>query len=187
MKVSREQMAKNRLKILTSASHLFREKGFEAVTVNEVMKASGLTHGGFYGHFESKDDLVAQTLAFTLGLNKDWKLDLDAYIDSYLSTTHRDNPDKGCPTAGLAAETRHQRPAARAAMTQGLHTQIDTLCKAFRGKSDSDKRRAAIGCWSAMVGALILSRAIDDQAFSAEILEQTRAWIGIHKKTPAPG
>lgn len=67
MKVSREQMAENRRRILDAASRLFREKGFDAVSVAEVMKAAGLTHGGFYGHFSSKDDLIAQTLAHALG------------------------------------------------------------------------------------------------------------------------
>jgi TetR/AcrR family transcriptional repressor of nem operon len=181
MKVSREQMAENRLRILDSAGQLFREKGFEAVAVAEVMNAAGLTHGGFYGHFESKDDLVAQTLARALEANADSKLDLDAYIDSYLSPAHRDNPGRGCPTAGLVAETRHQSPAARAAMTQGLRGHIERLSKACPGKTEGDKRQAAIASWAAMVGAVILARAIDDPDFSDEVLKQTCAWIGAGK------
>jgi TetR/AcrR family transcriptional repressor of nem operon len=76
MRVTREQMAENRRKILESAGKLFRAKGFDAVTVAEVMQAAGLTHGGFYGHFKSKDDLIAETLAealrtaMTAGLNE---------------------------------------------------------------------------------------------------------------------
>ena len=84
MKVSREQMAENRRRILDAAGRLFREKGFDSVSVAEVMKAAGLTHGGFYGHFASKDDLVAQTLAHVLAPSTGGG-DLRAYLDAYLS------------------------------------------------------------------------------------------------------
>lgn len=177
MKVSREQMAENRVRILDAASRLFREKGFEAVTVANVMKAAGLTHGGFYGHFESKDDLVAQTLAHSLKASAGKTIDLGVFIDNYLSPEHRDHPGNGCPTAGLAAETRHQSPAAQTAMTVGLREQIDRLSQAIPGTCNADRRRDAIGNWAAMVGAVILARAIDDPEFSDEVLDQTRAWI----------
>lgn len=177
MKVSREQMAENRARILEAASQLFRERGFEAVTVADVMKAAGLTHGGFYGHFESKDDLVAQALAHAFKASNSKAFDPRAFLDGYLSQEHRDNPGNGCPTAGLAAEARHESPAAQAAMTIGLREQINRLSRALPGTSDADKRRNAIGSWAAMVGAVILARTIDDPAFSDEVLDQTRAWI----------
>ncbi|AOH87314.1 transcriptional regulator (plasmid) [Sphingomonas panacis] len=178
MKVSREQMAENHVRILDEASRLFREKGFEAVTVAEVMKAADLTHGGFYGHFESKDDLVAQAIERTLKAAAGGKFDLDAFIDRYLSPRHRDNPGAGCPIAGLVAETRHQSPAARTAMTEGLRAQIERMSNAFPGTSDAESRQEAIGSLAAMVGAVILARAIDDPTLSGEVLEQTRSWIG---------
>jgi TetR/AcrR family transcriptional regulator, transcriptional repressor for nem operon len=177
MKVSREQMAENRRRILDEASRLFRVKGFDAVSVAEVMKAAGLTHGGFYGHFTSKDDLIAQTLTHALSVGASGGGDLRSYLDAYLSPQHRDNAAGGCPTAGLAADIRHQTPAARAAMTEGLRSQIDRISAALLGVNPADRRRAAIGSWAAMVGAVILARAIDDPALSDEILEQTRAWI----------
>jgi TetR/AcrR family transcriptional repressor of nem operon len=177
MKVSREQMAENRHRILDAASRLFRDKGFEAVTVAEVMKAAGLTHGGFYGHFSSKDDLIAQTLAHVLAADSGGGGDLRAYLEAYLSPRHRDNCAGGCPTAGLVADIRHQTPAARSAMTEGLRSQIDRISKAVPGVSAVDRRRAAVGSWAAMVGAVIIARAIDDPALSDEVLEQTRAWI----------
>lgn len=177
MRVSREKMAENRRRILDAASRLFRDKGFEAVSVAEVMKAAGLTHGGFYGHFGSKDDLVAQTLAHVLAGDRGEGGDLRAYLEAYLSPRHRDNAADGCPTAGLAADIRHQTAAARVAMTQGLRSQIERISEALPGVSAADKRRAAIGSWAAMVGAVILARATDDTALSDEILEQTRAWI----------
>lgn len=177
MKVSREQMAENRRRILEVASQLFRDKGFDTVSVAEVMKAAGLTHGGFYGHFSSKDDLVAQALAHALAADSGEGGDFRGYVDAYLSPRHRDNAAGGCPTAGLAAAIRHQSPAARSAMTEGLRSQIDRIEKALPALNPADRRRAAIGSWAAMVGAVILARAIDDPVLSDEILNQTRAWI----------
>ncbi|MET0358094.1 MAG: helix-turn-helix domain-containing protein [Pararhizobium sp.] len=177
MKVSREQMAENRLRILDAASRLFREKGFEAVTVSEVMKAAGLTHGGFYGHFTSKDDLVAQALASTFRARAEDTQDIAAYLDQYLTPRHRDNPGNGCPIAGLSAESRHQGEAARAAITQGLQTQIARMSRTPDGDTSPEMRRAVIGSWAAMVGAIILSRAIVDPDLSDEVLRETRAWI----------
>jgi TetR/AcrR family transcriptional repressor of nem operon len=170
-------MVENRRRILDAASRLFRAKGFDAVSVAEVMKAAGLTHGGFYGHFESKDDLVARTLAHVLTPDADGGGDLHAYLDAYLSPAHRDNAADGCPTAGLAADIRHQTAAARLAMTEGLRSQIDRISEALPEAHASNRRRAAIGSWAAMVGAVVLARAVDDPTLSDEILQQTRAWI----------
>lgn len=183
MKTSRKQMAENRCRILDAASRLFRAKGFEAVSVAEVMKATGLTHGGFYGHFGSKDDLVTQTLDHALTLEAVGGDDLCAYLDIYLSPWHRDNAADGCPTAGLVADTRHQTVAAREAMTKGIQSQIDRINEALPGADAADKRRAAIGNLAAMVGAVILARTIADPALSDEVLEKTRGWIdaGISK------
>lgn len=184
MKVSREQMAENRQRILEEAGRLFRDKGFDAVSVAEVMKAAGLTHGGFYGHFSSKDDLIAQTLAHVLSGGAGGDGDICGYVDAYLSPGHRDNAAGGCPTAALAAAIRHQTPAARLAMTDGLRSQIGRVEEALPAMDPGDRRRAAIGSWAAMVGAVMLARAVDDPALSDEILEQTGAWIdaGINGK-----
>jgi len=177
MKVSREQMAENRRRILDVASRLFKDKGFDAVSVAEVMKAAGLTHGGFYGHFESKDDLVAQTLAHALAADSFEGGEFSDFVRTYLAPFHRDNPGGGCPTAGLVAAIRHQTPAAKAAMTEGLRHQIARIEQALPEQGSTDAHRAAIGSWAAMVGAVILARAIDDPELSDEILEQTRTWI----------
>lgn len=184
MRVSREQMAENRLRILDAASRLFRARGFHEVTVAEVMNAAGLTHGGFYGHFRSKDDLIAQTLAHVLR-TPGHAFDLQGYVDAYFSRHHRDHPSEGCPVAGLAAEVRHQCPAARASMAAGLRAQIDRMSTGFPDADAGDRRRAAIGSWAAMVGAVILARAVDDPALSDEVLRQTRAWLD-GEPGPAP-
>ena len=177
MRVSREQMAENRRRILQEAGRLFREKGFDAVSVAEVMNAAGLTHGGFYGHFSSKDDLFAQTIAHVLAGQGSGVEDLRAFISAYLSPRHRENLADGCPTAGIVADIRHHTPAARSAMTEALRLQIDRISKALGGADAEERRRVAIGSWAAMVGAVILARAIDDPTLSDEILDQTRAWI----------
>lgn len=176
MKVSREQRAQNRSRILTEAGRLFREKGFDAVSVAEVMKAAGLTHGGFYGHFRSKDDLIAHAIGYAAG-SESATDDFSAWIDSYLSVPHRDNPELGCPMAALAGLMRQQTPEARAAMAKILAAQIEGLVDTMPGVDAAARRRAAIGNWSAMVGALILARSIDDPTLSGELLTETRAWI----------
>lgn len=176
MKVTQEQKAQNRNRILTEAARLFREKGFDAVSVAEVMKAAGMTHGGFYGHFQSKDDLVAQTIAHAIA-SQSVTENISAWIDSYLSKPHRDHPDLGCPMAALAGFMRQQAPEARKSMARVLTAQIATLTEMIPDGDPASRRRAAIGGWSAMVGALILARSIDDPALSDEVLYETRSWI----------
>lgn len=180
MKVSREQMQANRRLILDAASRLFREKGFDAVSVAEVMKAAGFTHGGFYGHFGSKDDLIVQTIAhiFSVSAEGNNPGDLDAYLDAYLSPRHRDSVASGCPTAALIADVRRQKPEAREAMTEGFRSQIDRIATAIARTEPGAARSEAVGTWAALVGAILISRTIDDPSLSNEILQDTRAWIG---------
>lgn len=177
MRVSRDQMAANRRRILDAASRLFRDRGFDAVSVSEVMNAAGMTHGGFYGHFASKDDLIAQTMVHALAGPSGGTGNLQAYLDAYLSPRHRDNAADGCPTASLAADIRHQSPETRMAMTRGIRSQIDRISQTLAAADDASRRRAAIGTWAAMVGAVVLARAVDDPALSDEVLREARAWI----------
>src|SRR3982750_409763 len=113
MKVSREQAARNRERILDTAAQLFRERGFEGIGVADLMKAAGLTHGGFYGHFASKDDLVAQAAALALEQSvalweklADRPQDdpLSAIAGVYLTSRHRDDPGAGCLLAALGPD-----------------------------------------------------------------------------------
>lgn len=177
MRVSREQMAENRLRILDEASQLFQSKGFDSVTVAEVMGAAGMTHGGFYGHFESKDDLIAQTLIHRLAKASSIS-DATAFCASYLSSRHRSDVAHGCPISALSGETPRQTPAAHQAMSDGIRAQIARLTEAMEESDSTTARRNAIGSWSAMVGALILSRATQDPNLAEEILTETRNWIG---------
>lgn len=183
MKVSREQMKANRQRILTEAGRLFRAKGFDAVGVAEVMQAAGLTHGGFYGHFSSKDDLIAQTVAHMFEPSDSVKYetaDLSAFIDAYLSPKHRQGVAAGCPTAALVADIRRQGPEARDALTSGVRSQIDRITAAISDKPSPEARRDATGAWATMVGAVIMARTVDDETLSDQILQDAQAWIDDH-------
>ena len=183
MRVSREQVAENRRTILDVASRLFRTQGFDAVTVADVMKAAGLTHGGFYGYFKSKDDLIAQTLTHALANSASASsssgadTDLAHYAAAYLSPAHRDNVAAGCLIAALGAEAVRQTPEARAAMATGLREQIERVAANAPHLDAAVARRNAIGSRAAMLGAVILARLTQDPKFSDEVLEETKAWI----------
>jgi TetR/AcrR family transcriptional repressor of nem operon len=179
MRVSREQVAVNRQKILDVASQLFRERGFDSVTVADVMSAAGFTHGGFYSYFESKEDLIAEALAHVVAHSKPSDDDLATYAARYLSPKHRDNPARGCPIAALGCETARQSPEARAALSKGIQARIDRFAENMSnaGMDSEAARRTAIGSIAAMVGAVILARLTDDEAFSHDLLEETRVWI----------
>ncbi len=180
MKISKEQVAENRERILEAAARLFRERGFEKVSVAEVMAAAGLTHGGFYGHFASKDHLVAQSCHHALEQSaaKATKKSLRAYGETYLSTAHRDDPGTGCVFAALGSEATRAPEQTRHALTQSLQRQLDYFGKVAPGKTAAARRRAAIAGWSSMVGALMLSRLVDDPELSDELLRETRLALG---------
>jgi TetR/AcrR family transcriptional repressor of nem operon len=187
MRVSREQVLENKRTILNAAGRLFRERGFESVTVTDVMKAAGLTHGGFYGYFKSKDDLIAQAVGEALSHFEAATGGLPAFRQQYLSPDHRDNFAGGCPVAALASEAIRQDRGARAVMTSSLRRQIELLSQTAPGADKAHKRRAAVGNWAAMVGALILARVSDDSELSHEILNETRVWLAAQdRKIPKP-
>lgn len=180
VKVSREQMKANRERILTEAGRLFREKGFDSVGVAEVMNAAGLTHGGFYGHFASKDDLIAQTVAHMFKPADDQANgleDIAGFVDAYLSPRHRAGVARGCPTAALVADIRRQGPETRSALTAGVRCQIDRIAAEMLNASPLEVRRNATGVWATMVGAVIMARTINDEALSDQILSDARDWI----------
>src|SRR5262249_22267435 len=178
MKVSREQAAENRARVLEVAGQLFREKGFDGITVAEIMKGAGLTHGGFYNQFGSKDDLAAQACAQVLGeAAARWREigegddPLGTLVNSYLSTRHRDGAGKGCAIPSLAAEAVRQPPSIRAAFTKGLRDFIDILATFVSGRSATARRERALATMSGMVGTMVLARAANDPVLSTEILK----------------
>lgn len=176
MRVSKEKMAENRAIILDAASRLFRERGFDDVSVAEVMGAAGLTHGAFYGHFRSKDDLIAWALQKSLGkVSAKSSRSIDEYAECYLSRKHRDSVGEGCVFAALSSEAARSTLQARKALTEVLKEQLDSLSERAGAASPEAKRQEAVTAWATMVGALILSRVVADEALSNEILDRTKA------------
>jgi TetR/AcrR family transcriptional regulator, transcriptional repressor for nem operon len=183
MRVSREQAAANRERIIEAAGALFRAKGFDGVGVADIMKAADLTHGGFYGHFASKDDLAARASQRALArAAANWakivaEAPKDPYVallDRYLSPRHRDDPGHGCAFAALSVDAARCAKPVRTAFAEGLEPLIDIVAKAVPGRSKAARRRKAIATVAELVGALILSRAVGSGKLSDEVLEATR-------------
>ena len=180
MKVTREQAAQNRERIIETAARLFRERGFEGIGVADLMKEAGLTHGGFYGHFSSKEDLIAEasTRALMRSLAVLSKVaerapgdPLSAIAAVYLTRRHRDNPGAGCLLAALGPDVSRQGPTVRRAVTGYVSSAVDLLTKLVPGKSRAARRQKAIGTYATWVGAMVLARAVDDRVLSQEILD----------------
>src|SRR4051812_38040811 len=164
MKVSREQAAQNRERIVETAAQLFRERGFEGIGVADLMKEAGLTHGGFYGHFSSKEDLIAEASAralaqslalFTKVAERASADPLPAIAGAYLTSGHRDNPGEGCVLAALGADVSRQGRTVRRAVTDHMHTAVALLTKLIPGKSKAARRQKAISAYATLVGAMV--------------------------------
>jgi TetR/AcrR family transcriptional repressor of nem operon len=174
MRYPAEQTAAKHERIVKEASRLFRGRGFENVTVGEVMKAAGLTHGAFYAHFGSKEELQAAAVTYgqkvSLGRvrRSKEKKTKGSYTERYLSPRHRDNPGDGCTMASLAQEVARSTPELKTAFEQGLQD----ILRAGGGARDEAIFRAA-----AMIGGVILARAVQDPRFSDEILSSVRECV----------
>lgn len=179
MKVSRAQAEENRQKVIEASSRLFRQNGFDGVGVNTLMKAAGLTHGGFYKQFKSKDDLIAQATGVALAgtrarlrelADNDEAPSFKTVVRHYLSEPHRDGLADGCALAALGMDAARQGPEVRQIVESGLIEYLDLLeaiAAPSPGQSTRDKAMATL---STMVGALVLSRAVEDRDLSAQIL-----------------
>ncbi|RFP16288.1 MULTISPECIES: TetR/AcrR family transcriptional regulator [unclassified Duganella] len=180
MKVSREQVALNRERIVETAARLFREKGYDGIGVADLMKSAGLTHGGFYGHFASKEDLLAEAAAHALKKSvQRWEgylaegrdTALEKISDGYLTRQHCEHPEKGCSVTALGADIARLGPKARHALTEGAIGQMAVLEELMPGADPAARRRQALASYASMVGAIVLARAVDDEQLSAEILQ----------------
>jgi len=181
MRYPAEETAQKHARILEQASQLFRERGFSGVSVSEIMKATGLTHGAFYNHFDSKDALINKSLEYassiqTAGLTEAQQSpeSMIEYVRYYLSDEHRDCPANGCLMAALGPEVSRE-PVARSVFTTHLKTTITRFAAHFPWSKKRSARRNAIRLLSTMVGAVMLARAVDDPEFSDEILREVRA------------
>jgi TetR/AcrR family transcriptional repressor of nem operon len=164
--------------ILQVASAQFRQNGIAAVGLAGIMSAAGLTNGAFYTHFESKEDLVREVLMEALDrreqrhkANIENNVGLAVTIREYLSTPHRDGAKSGCPTAALVAEIARHPKKTRETFTSKVTDIIPLMQQQMRHGSPAERRRNAIVIYATMVGALQLSRAVNDKQLSEEILE----------------
>ncbi|MGP9801876.1 TetR/AcrR family transcriptional regulator [Rheinheimera sp. NSM] len=181
MKVTKAQVQENRQRIVETASVLFRERGYDGVGVAELMAAAGFTHGGFYKHFGSKADLMAEAAAcsFAQSAVKTADIDIADFVQLYLSRQHRDAPGDGCTMAALCADTARQPESLKAAFLTGIENQLATMAHKDAALSESAQREARadrIATLAQVVGAIALSRACpDDSALADEILQVCRS------------
>jgi TetR/AcrR family transcriptional repressor of nem operon len=175
MRYPAEETAAKHERIVKEASRLFRERGFENVSVGEVMNAAGLTHGAFYAHFGSKEELQAAAVAYgqKVSLGRVQRIKSNqrkgSYADRYLSRWHRDNPGDGCTMAALGQEVARSTPEVKASLEQGL----EEILSARGGDRNQAIFRAA-----ALLGGVVLARAVQDPRLSDEILRSVRQKLG---------
>lgn len=183
MKVTKAQVQENRARIVAMASVLFRERGYDGVGVAELMAAAGLTHGGFYKHFKSKADLMAEAAAEGLAQSAANTADLDviAFVNQYLSRQHRDAAGDGCTMAALCGDAARQPESIKAVFAAGIERQLAILeSDDTRGGENTQReaRAMTIDTIAHAVGAVVLSRACpDDSPLADEILEICRTRI----------
>jgi TetR/AcrR family transcriptional regulator, transcriptional repressor for nem operon len=181
MRKSKQEAAETRQRILKAAGAKFRQNGIGGTGLSDLMAAAGLTHGGFYRHFQSKGQLVAEACAAATESaiarffsNKSPQSGLKARVAKYLSQAHRDDPSAGCPLAALGSEIARCDEKTRAAATQAF-LELVNIIAAESGKTRSDvARRRALVVAATMVGALTMSRIVTDSELSAGILREAK-------------
>jgi len=177
MRVSRQQAAENRERILDAAARLIRERGIAGVGVDALAEAAGMTHGSVYSQFGSKERLAAEALARALAGSAERATSFDTLADyaaSYLSPRHRDAPGGGCAIAALGGEVPRHDGAVRDGFTEGLRRMAGRVAALLPDAEDGDREQAALARVATLVGALVLARAVDDPALSDRILAAGR-------------
>lgn len=178
MKVSKAQVQANRAHIVETASRLFREHGYDGIGIADLMAAAGFTHGGFYKHFGSKADLMAEAAVHGLAesAEKSQGIDLAAFVAYYVSREHRDAPGEGCTMAALCADASRQPAFVKEAFAAGIERQLGAT--ELDSRLPRDVRARKINSMAHAVGAIVLSRACpDDSALAQEILDLCREQI----------
>jgi len=180
---SQSEKKSNHERIVRTAAKRLREKGLEAVAIADVMKEVGLTVGGFYKHFESRDDLVIEALRAATGpwarpaeaaVSDRPALSLASLVDAYLSEKHRDRPDSGCLIGALVGDFARSNKRIRGLATEQIRSALELIARLLPGTNQESARKQAALTLSALVGALALSRAVSDESFSDEILQSVR-------------
>lgn len=179
---------RTRERILDEAATAIRAHGPQGVSVGGLMKKAGLTHGGFYAHFGSKDDLVAEAIGHmfagpytnfaALTEGKAPAEALAAYVDFYLSPRHRDARDRGCPLPALSGDLARMPAAARARFGEGAGRLRDAIADLLAAMGRPDPQTLAASAMAEMVGAIALARATDDPGQADELLAATRRSLG---------
>ena len=183
MRVSREAMAEHRKEIVAAAARLLRERGIAGTSVADLMQAAGLTHGGFYRHFDSKDALVAEAIASAfhellgtveVSAGKDGAATaMEAYLRMYLSERHVANPGYGCPVAAFGAEAAREGKLQRKAIAAGAEEWLALLTASLKG-TPKERRVQALRIMAQMLGAVVIARAVGESDLSREILDAAR-------------
>jgi TetR/AcrR family transcriptional repressor of nem operon len=180
MRVSRAQAEENRRTVIEAAGRLFRERGFEGVGLNDLMGAAGLTQGGFYKQFKSKDDLAAQacdrvladsTERLTQLVESSGEHALATIISRYLSSEHRDQIADGCIFPALGPDAARHSPELIRSFETGIRSYLDVIERAMQASSAQEAERDPAVVLSTMVGALVLSRLAEDETLSNRILD----------------
>ncbi|CAB3768942.1 TetR/AcrR family transcriptional regulator [Paraburkholderia humisilvae] len=184
MRKSRQEAAETRQRIVEAASNRFRLQGIGSTGLADFMGEAGLTHGGFYKHFASKEQVVQESVALAVDALRD-KLHeasdappagrgLKGIVDLYLSTEHRDNVMEGCPFVALSGELTRCSDEVRAVVTSGLTEVVELLVAQLPDMPVAAARKKAWVMLSTMVGALSIARMVNDDALSASILRDAR-------------
>jgi TetR/AcrR family transcriptional repressor of nem operon len=183
MRYGKEHKEETHRKVVEAASRRFRKDGIEATGVVDLMADVGLTHGGFYAHFSSKETLVKEAIAAASLKSRthlqreidkaraEGRDPLEAIVRTYLTTLHRDRPDRGCCVAALGSEiARHPRKT-REAFTEGLDKTLAIIASALPESATSQRKEKACAVFSTMIGTLQLSRAVSDSALSQSVID----------------
>ncbi|CAN5907562.1 TetR family transcriptional regulator [soil metagenome] len=163
MRISRDQAQQNHDRVVTTAAKLFRERGFDGVAVGDLMKAAGFTHGGFYNHFKSKDELSAQALDQAFRQMDDHRAaveNLDDLISQYLSEAARRAPGRTCPAAALGGDVARQGEPVKQVFAEGFERMVASMAQ--RLPEGPEARAQAIALLARMAGALALARAMPE-------------------------
>ena len=176
---SQEDKAESHDRIVRVAAARFREAGVDGIGVADLMKDAGLTHGGFYRHFASRDELVAEAIERALhdggrlvdALANSKQASLAALVDAYLSAAHRDDLATSCAVTTLAGDVARSNDRARSAYTRQVGTYLELLIRLIPPDKHRSRRTKAIAALSTLVGAVSMARAVNDERLSREILK----------------
>lgn len=182
---SRAEKAQSRERILAAAAVRIRESGLDSISVGEIMKSVNLTHGGFYGHFASRADLIAAALeraveegskASAMHASHAGTATVKSIVNSYLSPAHRDHPSTGCAIPSLAAEAARAEPAVKSIMADQLRAAVSTMEAAYAGgeAGSANADQFAVTALATMIGAMTISRVLGDGPQSDQVLALAR-------------